>query len=175
MKERYDRYTQEFGRRLSDAAARAGRKPRRVPFLWHRPALAGLATALALAVAVIATTHSAGRPAQRVASAAGQPPALENEAQAPDAPDEYLDLKQSSAQDVSLAQVRRAQAQAAAVPDASTSAPWSLVGPSNIGGRVVDLVVDETDPSAARAAVERMCEQLLANPLIESYEIELAE
>jgi phosphoribosylformylglycinamidine (FGAM) synthase PurS component len=27
----------------------------------------------------------------------------------------------------------------------------------------------------ARAEVERMCEQLLANPLIESYEIELAE
>jgi phosphoribosylformylglycinamidine (FGAM) synthase PurS component len=27
----------------------------------------------------------------------------------------------------------------------------------------------------ARAELERMCEQLLANPLIESYEIELAE
>jgi phosphoribosylformylglycinamidine (FGAM) synthase PurS component len=27
----------------------------------------------------------------------------------------------------------------------------------------------------ARAEVERMCERLLANPLIESYEIELAE
>ena len=42
-------------------------------------------------------------------------------------------------------------------------------------GRVVDLEVDATDPSAARAEVERMCEQLLANPLIESYEIELGE
>ena len=42
-------------------------------------------------------------------------------------------------------------------------------------GRVVDLEVDATDPAAARAEVERMCEQLLANPLIESYEIELAE
>ena len=40
-------------------------------------------------------------------------------------------------------------------------------------GRVVDLEVDAADPSAARAEVERMCEQLLANPLIESYEIEL--
>ena len=37
----------------------------------------------------------------------------------------------------------------------------------------VDLDVD--DPAAARAELERMCEQLLANPLIESYEIELAE
>jgi phosphoribosylformylglycinamidine synthase PurS subunit len=42
-------------------------------------------------------------------------------------------------------------------------------------GRVVDLEVDANDPAAARAEVERMCEQLLANPLIESYEIELAE
>jgi phosphoribosylformylglycinamidine synthase subunit PurS len=41
-------------------------------------------------------------------------------------------------------------------------------------GRVVDLDVDAQDPAVARAEVERMCEQLLANPLIESYEIELA-
>ena len=41
-------------------------------------------------------------------------------------------------------------------------------------GRVVDLQVSADDPEAARAEVERMCEQLLANPLIESYEIELA-
>jgi phosphoribosylformylglycinamidine synthase len=40
-------------------------------------------------------------------------------------------------------------------------------------GRVVDLQVDAGDPDAARAQVERMCEQLLANPLIESYEIVL--
>ena len=39
-------------------------------------------------------------------------------------------------------------------------------------GRVVDLEVAATDATAARAEVERMCEQLLANPLIESYEIE---
>ena len=42
-------------------------------------------------------------------------------------------------------------------------------------GRVVDLDVEATDATAARAEVERMCEQLLANPLIESYEIELTE
>ena len=40
-------------------------------------------------------------------------------------------------------------------------------------GRVVDLDVDAGDPAAARTEVERMCEQLLANPLIESYEIEI--
>ena len=42
-------------------------------------------------------------------------------------------------------------------------------------GRVVDLEVDSTDLPTARAELERMCQQLLANPLIESYEIELAE
>jgi phosphoribosylformylglycinamidine synthase subunit PurS len=38
-------------------------------------------------------------------------------------------------------------------------------------GRVVDLEVDAADAAEARAQLERMCEQLLANPLIESYEI----
>ena len=42
-------------------------------------------------------------------------------------------------------------------------------------GRVVDLEVETTDAAAARVEVEQMCEQLLANPLIESYEIELVE
>ena len=48
------------------------------------------------------------------------------------------------------------------------------VGEARIG-RVVDLEVDAADTAEARAQVERMCEQLLANPLIESYDIELAE
>ncbi len=48
------------------------------------------------------------------------------------------------------------------------------VGEARVG-RVIDIEVDAADPAGAREAVERMCEQLLANPLIESYEIELAE
>jgi phosphoribosylformylglycinamidine synthase subunit PurS len=40
-------------------------------------------------------------------------------------------------------------------------------------GRLVDLEVDAGSESAAREQVERMCAELLANPLIESYEIEL--
>lgn len=47
------------------------------------------------------------------------------------------------------------------------------VGEARVG-RVVDLEVESNDPAGARAEVERMCEQLLANPLIESYEIEFA-
>jgi phosphoribosylformylglycinamidine (FGAM) synthase PurS component len=37
----------------------------------------------------------------------------------------------------------------------------------------VDL--DDASPAQARAKLERMCEQLLANPLIESYEIVVRE
>jgi phosphoribosylformylglycinamidine synthase len=40
-------------------------------------------------------------------------------------------------------------------------------------GRLVDVEIDGDDPAAAREQIKRMCEQLLANPLIESYEIEL--
>jgi phosphoribosylformylglycinamidine synthase len=40
-------------------------------------------------------------------------------------------------------------------------------------GKVVDLEVDAADPAEARAQVEKMCEQLLANPLMESYEVEI--
>ncbi len=46
------------------------------------------------------------------------------------------------------------------------------VGEARVG-RVVDLNVEAEDPDKARVEVERMCEQLLANPLIESYEIDL--
>jgi phosphoribosylformylglycinamidine synthase PurS subunit len=42
-------------------------------------------------------------------------------------------------------------------------------------GRVVDLELEATEPAAAREEVERMCRQLLANPLIESFEIELQD
>ena len=47
------------------------------------------------------------------------------------------------------------------------------VGQARIG-RLVDLELDVDDEAAARAQLEQMCEQLLANPLIESYEIDVA-
>jgi phosphoribosylformylglycinamidine synthase PurS subunit len=40
-------------------------------------------------------------------------------------------------------------------------------------GRLVDLEVEASDAEEARAKLAEMCERLLANPLIESYEIEL--
>jgi phosphoribosylformylglycinamidine synthase len=48
------------------------------------------------------------------------------------------------------------------------------VGEARVG-RVIDLEIGADTPAAARVELERMCERLLANPLIESYEIELAE
>ena len=40
-------------------------------------------------------------------------------------------------------------------------------------GKVIDLEVEAADATAAKALVEKMCDQLLANPLIESYEVEI--
>ena len=46
------------------------------------------------------------------------------------------------------------------------------VGEARVG-RLVDVDVPTDDRAEALAQLERMCEQLLTNPLIESYEIEL--
>jgi phosphoribosylformylglycinamidine synthase subunit PurS len=40
-------------------------------------------------------------------------------------------------------------------------------------GRVIDVELEATGPEEARAQLDRMCSELLANPLIESVEITL--
>ena len=42
-------------------------------------------------------------------------------------------------------------------------------------GKVIRLVIDAPHAAAARAQVEEMCERLLANPVIESYEVTISE
>ena len=42
-------------------------------------------------------------------------------------------------------------------------------------GRVIDLELEAADAESARAEIRRLCEELLANPLIESFEIGVAE
>ena len=42
-------------------------------------------------------------------------------------------------------------------------------------GRVVDLDLESDDAESARTEIARMCDELLANPLIESFEIQLEE
>ena len=41
-------------------------------------------------------------------------------------------------------------------------------------GKRITLTVDASDADAARAKVEEMCERLLANPVIESYEVSVS-
>jgi phosphoribosylformylglycinamidine synthase subunit PurS len=40
-------------------------------------------------------------------------------------------------------------------------------------GKVIDLDLAETDPARARASVDAMCRQLLANTVVESFRVEL--
>jgi phosphoribosylformylglycinamidine synthase subunit PurS len=40
-------------------------------------------------------------------------------------------------------------------------------------GRVIDIELDAADADEARGRIERMCTDLLANPLIESFEIQV--
>jgi len=42
-------------------------------------------------------------------------------------------------------------------------------------GKSIRLVVEAASEAAARSQVEEMCRRLLANPVIERYEIELSE
>jgi len=42
-------------------------------------------------------------------------------------------------------------------------------------GRLVDVELDATGPAEARAALDRMSHELLANPMIESFTIELGD
>ena len=46
------------------------------------------------------------------------------------------------------------------------------VGNARIG-KVIDVEVDAPDAESARAQVEEMCRQLLANPLMEAFEVEV--
>jgi len=41
-------------------------------------------------------------------------------------------------------------------------------------GKVIDLELSERDETKARASLKEMCEQLLANTVIEKYEIEIS-
>jgi len=42
-------------------------------------------------------------------------------------------------------------------------------------GRVIDVELAASDEAEVRAQVERMCSELLANPLIESFQIRVEE
>ncbi|MFN2582329.1 MAG: WD40/YVTN/BNR-like repeat-containing protein, partial [Candidatus Dormibacteria bacterium] len=66
-------------------------------------------------------------------------------------PADDLGLKEGSGQLVTLDQYQRARSQASAIPTGDP-APWQLVGPANVGGRVVDLALDPSTGTIYAAA-----------------------
>jgi phosphoribosylformylglycinamidine synthase PurS subunit len=40
-------------------------------------------------------------------------------------------------------------------------------------GKLIEIELEDSDKAAAQAKVEKMCQELLANPVIENYAIEL--
>lgn len=49
-----------------------------------------------------------------------------------------------------------------------------LVGQARVG-KYIEIDLNEKDKAKAKAAVEQMCEKLLANTVVEKYAVELAE
>ncbi len=64
--------------------------------------------------------------------------------------------------------------QGKAIEHALASLGFSGVGEVR-QGKLITLGLDETDTEKARAQVTEMCEKLLANTVIEDYEIEIVE
>ena len=62
--------------------------------------------------------------------------------------------------------------QGKAIGNALASLGFSGVGEVR-QGKLIELDLSETDPTQARAEIEQMCRELLANPVIEDYAIEL--
>lgn len=106
--------------------------------------VAGAVVVAVVAAVLVAVSFAGGSwPAPNSGSAAGQP-AAENDAPPP---------VNFNDQPASSAQLSQARQQAAQVQLGDTAA-WQFVGPTNIGGRVVDLAIDPTtSPSTVYAAV----------------------
>lgn len=64
-------------------------------------------------------------------------------------------------------------AQGKAVANALRDLGFSGVEDARVG-KVIELEIEGLDPNGAEAAVQEMCEQLLANTVIETYRIEIA-
>jgi hypothetical protein len=88
----------------------------------------------ALVVVAIATTASVTARRAPTHAASSEPPPWSGPAdKEAEGPQSFLDLAASSGAPVTQAQVKRAAAQADALPDAD-STRWQYVGPSNVAG-----------------------------------------
>ncbi len=63
--------------------------------------------------------------------------------------------------------------QGQAVEHALTALGFAGVSDVRVG-KAIELGIDAASPDEARARAKRMCEQLLANPVTEDFEIEVA-
>jgi phosphoribosylformylglycinamidine synthase len=64
--------------------------------------------------------------------------------------------------------------QGAAVKRALTGLGFAELAELRVG-KVIEVELAAATPAAARARVEEMCRQLLANPVLEDYTIEMAD
>jgi hypothetical protein len=97
--------------------------------------VAGIVVAFAAALAVV----GAGSRAPLHVSGSGV-----SNAESPEAPAVYMALKESSGKQLTTAMFKRAQQQAVAMP--VSTGTWTDLGPTDIGGRITDLVVDSAHP-----------------------------
>src|SRR4051812_1658024 len=136
----------------SDAAVTKPRKRGVAPVLV-------LASVVALAVAALTlsglapTSHKSGADKGETSSSERMHPGAEGEEEegGPTAPAEYLTQKFTSGHDVTPAQIKRAVEQAKAIKPGDGT--WGQVGPTNVGGRVTDLVVDPNHANTFYVAV----------------------
>lgn len=42
-------------------------------------------------------------------------------------------------------------------------------------GKLIEMTLDETDPDKARGLVEEMCRKVLANPVMETFSVEIVD
>ncbi|HEU4349626.1 MAG TPA: glycosyl hydrolase [Actinoplanes sp.] len=115
--------------------------------------LVGVVTAVASVTGAIALVHVAGDPPARTA-------ALEEEDENPAEPAEWMWLQRANADgsipptayQEALAQTRKIQADTRRGAPQLSEVQWRLLGPSNIGGRLIDLVLDPTTPGTVFVA-----------------------
>ena len=113
-----------------------------IPFL----AVAGLlvATAAAVGISNLTAGHSGHLGATAARADSGDGDGGDSDG-GPQGPWVSYYAKESSGRPITMAQLHQAAQQAAAIP-APDKTPWQPIGPTNIGGRVVDLVVDPRRP-----------------------------
>jgi len=85
----------------------------------------------------------------RATSGGAPAPAAEVEG-SPEAPAVYMAAREASGMQLTTKMFRRARAQAAAID--SSRGTWTDVGPTNVGGRITDLVVDSAPDTIYVAA-----------------------